>query len=533
MVLANRETKANGAGRVQGGSEMAERVRKFGWETTPLKSMGLWSDSVISAVNFVLASPVSTILMVGPSLITLYNDAYIPTLAERHPAALGMPGDVLWSDAWAAVGHQIEAVNRNGEAFRFENVLIPVVRNGVLTDTYFSYSFSPIFESNGDSVAGVMCMAQDVTAAHQLMLDLAASERHLAVVAGNLNQVMAATKDAVVSVNRQWELVYMNSAAEVLYGKASGLIGRNLWEAFPDAVYEGSPLIEHYYRAMNERIGGSFEAEYGPPLNLTIGLEVYPSEVGIVTFSRDITQLKHATEAVLRNEKLAVVGRLASTVAHEINNPLEAVTNLIYLSRISKTLEEAEPFLNLADAELRRAAAIVSRTLRFHRQASRPTAITFAQFLDGIYVGQQSRLRNSQIDVQERDRAALPVTCMEGEIRQVLVNLVGNAIDAMHGTGGTLFVRGRNGRTWATGEPGLVITIADTGGGMSEITKSRLFEAFYSTKGISGTGLGLWVSKEIVDRHEGSLQVRSSQRPLRSGTVFRLFLPFGSGQGAS
>lgn len=277
---------------------------------------------------------------------------------------------------------------------------------------------------------------------------------------------------------------------------------------------------------MHEGVAGSFETAYGPPLNFTIGLEVYPSKEGIVTFSRDVTQIKHATAAVLQNEKLAAVGRLASTIAHEINNPLEAVTNLLYLAQHSRSVEEAEPFLHQADAELRRAAVIVNRTLRFHRQAIKPVPVTFAQFVDGIYFGQISRLNNSGITVQERDRSTLPVTCLEGEIRQVLVNLVSNAIDAMHGRGGTLFVRGRDGRNWLTGQPGLVMTIADTGLGMSETTKARVFEAFFSTKDISGSGLGLWGSKEIIDRHRGFLQVRSSQDIGHSGSLFRLFLPY-------
>ena len=277
-IPAEPEVPSSAASRIQGTSHMADCVREFCWGSTILGSLEDWSQSVLSTVNCILASPVSTILMVGPSRITLYNDAYILTLAERHPAALGMRGDVLWADAWEAVGKQIEAVNTTGESFRFENVLIPINRNGVLTDTYFTYSFSPIFEALNGSVSGVMCMAQDVTVAHQLMLDLAASERRLALSAGSLAQVMAATKDAVVSINRKWGFSYLNPAAEVLYGRSSSLLGRNIWECFPDAVYEGSPFVEHYYRAMDGGTAGHFEAAYGPPLNFTIGLEVYPTE---------------------------------------------------------------------------------------------------------------------------------------------------------------------------------------------------------------------------------------------------------------
>jgi PAS domain S-box-containing protein len=340
-----------------------------------------------------------------------------------------------------------------------------------------------------------------------------------------LNQVMTATTDAVVSVNRDWIVTYLNPTAELLYGSSKNLVGRNLWEVFPNSLYGGSPFVEYYNHAMHEGIAGKFEAEYGEPVNITIGLEVYPSKNGIVVFSRDITKIKIATAAVLRNEKLAAVGRLASSIAHEIKNPLEAVTNLLYLARTSQNLEEAIPYLGNAELELRRASAITQQTLRFHRQTTRPTRITFAELVEGIFTGQHSRLTNSHIQVKERNRAVHPVLCLEGEIRQVFNNFVSNAIDAMRGLGGTLYIRGRDGRDWKTGEPGMVLTIADTGTGMSELTRSRIFEAFYTTKGVGGSGLGLWISQEIVDRHHGILRLKTSQRTSSSGTVFTLFLP--------
>ncbi len=367
----------------------------------------------------------------------------------------------------------------------------------------------------------------EVDALQKTRLALERSEEGLA-------QVLTATTDAVVSVNREWVLTYMNPRAEEIYGASRKLVGRNLWEAFPEVVYEGSPFVEHYTRAMKEGIAGHFEAEFGEPLNYTLGLEVYPSKDGIVTFSRDITKLKHATAAVLQNEKLAAVGRLASSMAHEINNPLEAVTNLLYLAGSSESLEEARPYLRSADLELRRASAITQQTLRFHRQATAPTAVRFADLAAGILTGQHSRLANSGAHVEERDRATYPVLCLEGEIRQVLSNLVSNAIDAMHGQGeGTLYIRGRDGRNWKTGEPGMVITVADTGTGMPEAIRKKVFEAFYTTKGIGGTGLGLWISKETAERHHGTLRLRSRQSPSLSGTVLTLFLPRGSGDGAS
>jgi PAS domain S-box-containing protein len=240
----------------------------------------------------------------------------------------------------------------------------------------------------------------------------------------------------------------------------------------------------------------------------------------------DITERKLAEQALLRTEKLAAVGRLASAIAHEINNPLEAVTNLLYLARAVEDREQSREYLALADAELRRACAITSQTLRFHKQSTRPTEVNCEDLMGSALEILRSRILNAGISVEKRKRAWHPVLCFEGEIRQVIANLLINAVDAMHPNGGRLLMRSREALDHATGRAGLVLTVADTGPGMSREVLARIFEPFYTTKGMAGTGLGLWLSKEIVERHRGCLRVRSSQRPGRAGTVFTLFLPF-------
>jgi len=135
-------------------------------------------------------------------------------------------------------------------------------------------------------------------------------------------------------------------------------------------------------------------------------------------------------------------------------------------------------------------------------------------------------LKNSNTQVEKRKRCTRPILCFEGEIRQVLSNLISNAIDAIPGAGGRLLIRSRSGHEWSTDRSGLVITIADTGCGMNSATLKKIFDPFFSTKDIGGTGLGLWISSEIVQRHQGSLRVRSSTRANQCGTVFTLFLPF-------
>ncbi len=243
-------------------------------------------------------------------------------------------------------------------------------------------------------------------------------------------------------------------------------------------------------------------------------------EVERVSKERD-----RAAASLLESEKLAAVGRLASSIAHELNNPLESITNLIYIVRQDPALsEESRAQLDLAQSELQRAAEITKQNLRFHRQTTRPLPITAKELFLPILALYKGRLANSSIHVSTDFRGESRVTCYEGEIRQVLSNLIGNAIDAMR-TGGELKIRSSRSRDWKTGVSGLSIVVADSGYGMSEQVRQRIFEAFYSTKGIGGTGLGLWVSAEIVAKHKGSLTVRSDVGTRHRGTSFRLFLP--------
>jgi PAS domain S-box-containing protein len=246
----------------------------------------------------------------------------------------------------------------------------------------------------------------------------------------------------------------------------------------------------------------------------------------ITAASLEITQQRQAERALVQSEKLAVVGRLASSIAHEINNPLEAVTNLLYLAQFSETVEEIKHNIDLAERELQRVATITSQTLRFHRQPTSPQAVAVTQIIESALSIFQNRITNSGVTLVEDIRSTQSVVCLEGEIRQVVSNLIGNALDAMTSGRRILTIRSHEATNWSTGQRGVAITVADVGEGMKPKTINRLFNAFFTTKGETGTGLGLWVSKEIVDRHHGTLRVRSSQNPAHQGTVFTLFLPF-------
>ena len=246
----------------------------------------------------------------------------------------------------------------------------------------------------------------------------------------------------------------------------------------------------------------------------------------LIGICEDVTIRKRTESALRQAEKLAVVGRLASSIAHEINNPLESVTNLVYLAQGTDDLLESRNYLRMAAQELRRAAAITNQTLRFRKQSTLPAAVSSEELFGSTLAIYQGRLRNSQVTVEQRTRTGRPIVCHEGEIRQVLSNLISNAIDAIGPDGGRLMLRSRAGTDWKTGCACLALTVADTGRGISAETLSKIFEPFFTTKGIAGTGLGLWISQEIVERHQGRLAIRSSPRKPCAGTVFTIYLPF-------
>jgi signal transduction histidine kinase len=314
-------------------------------------------------------------------------------------------------------------------------------------------------------------------------------------------------------------------------------LGKTIREAVPEAVAQGFiPLLDEVYRTGKPYVGRGTPFELSrsatQPAEMRYLDFVYQprrdasgATTGIIVLGVDVTENKKAEQALMQSEKLAVVGRLASSIAHEMNNPLESVTNLLFLAQQTAINPDTRKYLAMAEVELRRVSAITNQTLRFYRQTTRPRPATAHELVEVTLPLFQGRLANSQVQLDRRERTERPILCFDGEIRQVLSNLIGNAIDSMSGTGGRLLVRSREATDWTSGRRGVALTVADSGPGMSRETMARIFEPFFTTKGISGTGLGLWISREIVDRHKGRLWVRSSNVEGRSGAVFVVFLP--------
>lgn len=318
--------------------------------------------------------------------------------------------------------------------------------------------------------------------------------------------------------------------AEIVGLPIDQILGKTLTEIAPIAglhemfeqVLEGRPIV-------NSLLEGELPMRPGEYRYWTVNYyPVYAADGSvraITAASLEITAQKRAEMALLQSEKLAAVGRLASSISHEINNPLEAVTNLLYLAVSNDHLpEDVRKYLETAQEELARVAQIATQALRFHRQAALPSWVSTADLMSSVKDLYQGRLANTHITVATRYTATRPVLCFENDIRQVLSNLIANAIDAMR-SGGRLTLRTHDATDWKTGRRGVRLTVADTGRGIPRAVRSRLFEAFYTTKEMNGTGLGLWISQGIAGRHEGRLCVRSCDASGRSGTVFTLFLP--------
>ena len=245
--------------------------------------------------------------------------------------------------------------------------------------------------------------------------------------------------------------------------------------------------------------------------------------------TEDISARKRTEDALRQSQKLAAVAQLASSISHEINNPLEAVTNLLYLAQNPEAdLDEVRRLVASAQEHLALVAHTTTQTLRFYKKATNRQEITCDELLKSCLLILNVRLANRGIRVETRCRAARSFVCFDNEIRQVLANLVINSIDASLPCGGRLLIRSREGTNWRRNRKGIILTVADNGSGMSDEIRKQIYEPFFTTKEITGTGLGLWVSCEIVTRHEGVLRVRSSECAGRTGTVFTIFLPFDS-----
>jgi PAS domain S-box-containing protein len=344
--------------------------------------------------------------------------------------------------------------------------------------------------------------------------------------------IVQSSEDACIGNDLDGIVRFWNLPAACLFGYApEEMIGQPITRIIPPELHADEARVLATV-ARGDRIE-QFETmrlrKDGETVDVSLTVSPVRDEtgkiIGATRIVRDITQQKRTERALRASERLASVGRLAATVAHEINNPLEAVTNLIFLARHSRSNEEIQKYLSMVEEELERISHLTRQTLGFYRETKGVSRVRLGEIVESLLTVFAQRMRNKGIRVCSEIDDNIEILAVPGEIRQVIANLLSNSIDALH-SGGEIHIRVSAAMQW-NGAPtsGVRLTIADTGPGISAEIRSRLFEPFFTTKKDMGTGLGLWISKNIIENHAGSIQVHSSTTPGKSGTTFSVFLP--------
>jgi PAS domain S-box-containing protein len=344
-----------------------------------------------------------------------------------------------------------------------------------------------------------------------------------------LAAIVDSSDDAIISKDLQGIITSWNAAARRLFGYTEDeIVGRSVLTLIPPELHFEEPeilrkvssgeRIDHYETRRVCKDGTMRD------ISLTISpiRDMSGRIIGISKIARDITDRKRTEEVLIQTERLAAIGRMAAAIAHEVNNPLEAILNLVYLlSRNPSLDEQAQAYTNILLNEVVRVSEITKQTLSFYRDTSASAEIQIPEVLESVLKLHQSLIERKSIRVFTDFQRSARMWARAADIRQVLTNLVINALDALP-QGGELKVKAsalQNGRF-------LCVTVADNGTGIPGHLRNKVFEPFFSTKQAKGTGLGLWVSQSIVRKYGGTIRLRTSTSGRRTGTVFRVCLPY-------
>ena len=416
-------------------------------------------------------------------------------------------------------------VLREGRVVELVNHTALVAKDG--REIPIEDSAAPIRDSAG-SIIGVVLVFHDVTE----------KRRAQEALRYQLDLVQAITQSAADSIfvtDANGCVTFVNQEGEKVFGLARDeFLGKNLHDSIHHHHPDGRPYSAeecqlaglHRYGEGVRNFDDVFFRKDGSQVSVSCSnapLEIDGVRVGTVMVVRDVSDRKRAEEALLRSEKLASVGRMAASIAHEINNPLEAVTNTLYLARTNLHKPQfAAQYLEMADDELNRISHITRQTLGFYRESSAPTAVSVNSILDSAVDLLRGKIKVKRATVEKQYDGDLRINAVSGELRQVLANLLANSLDAIGDSG---IVKLHVSRSTCSGQPCVRITVADNGTGIDAATLPRIFEPLFTTRESVGSGLGLWVSKQILDKHHGSIHVRTRTDGAHRGTTFSVVIP--------
>ena len=353
-----------------------------------------------------------------------------------------------------------------------------------------------------------------------------------------LKTTLTSIGDGVITCDAEGCVQMMNAVAEDLTGWKQGQAhGKPLDAVFHIVNETTRQIVENpvaKVRRLNRIVGLANHtvlirqngtelqiADSGAPIRKDDG-----DILGFVMVFRDVTMERRTQEALIAQEKLAIAGRLAATIAHEINNPLSSVLDMLYLMRKGVSEEQSRRYMEMAEAELTRVGEIVRAMLGLYRESQAPIEVDLGRTLHDVLLLAERRFAELGVQVTTELSRDVCVMGFPAELRQVFTNLVSNAAEAA-GSGGSVHIS----VAWADrdGSPGpgrhALVTIGDDGPGVEEHVLSQLFQPFFTTKGERGTGLGLWVSRGIVSKHNGTIDLKSSTRPESHGTTASVIFP--------
>jgi PAS domain S-box-containing protein len=348
-----------------------------------------------------------------------------------------------------------------------------------------------------------------------------------------LAAIVDSADDAIISKDLNGIVTSWNGAAQLLFGyTAEDMIGQPILRLIPEELhYEETEIlrrlragerVDHYETTRRKKSGESIE------VSVTISpiTDASGRVTGASKIARNISDRKRIERLLIQSEKLAATGRMAATIAHEINNPLESVMNLIFLARQhSEPSGKVHQYLVTAEEELERVSHIARQTLGYYRDTSSPVEVHLHDLIENVLSVYHSKLLSSGISVDTRFNDLQKIRVSKGEMLQVFTNVIANSIDAMR-QGGSLKISIR--KLIGSSGDGIQTVIQDSGTGIEQKHLENIFEPFFTTKGDLGTGIGLWVARQLVERRGGQIAVATSTEHGNSGTTLTIFIPFAT-----
>jgi PAS domain S-box-containing protein len=380
------------------------------------------------------------------------------------------------------------------------------------------------------TISPIRDQAGNIVAASKIAHDI--SERRRAdETRYRLAALVDSADDAIVSKTLNGIVTSWNKAAEKLFGyTADEMCGQSILRIIPANLhYEEDEIlrklragqrIEHYETTRQRKDGELIQ------VSVTISpiIDETGKVIGASKIARDISDKRRVEQMLIQSEKLAATGRMAAAIAHEINNPLESLINVIFLARQQSAPESRiSQLLLTAEQELERVSHIARQTLGYYKDTGAPRDVHIHELLENVLTVYNSKMLSMGIAVDSRFNDLHKICVSRGEILQVFSNVIANGIDAMK-QGGILTITTRN--VFSTDQDGVEIVIRDTGTGIAQENLPRVFEPFFTTKGILGTGIGLWVAKQLITRRGGQITIASSTTSGNSGTTVSMFIPF-------